>query len=722
MGGPTGPAGSTGSTGPTGGAGPTGTASTVTGPTGTTGPPGPPSCGIEVNLVTDGGADPTGTTDTSAAWNTCFALLAELSANPLLPGVSLTLCVPNGAYLLTTPPNVCQPSGGAQSRLQVVGQGDASIVLINVGGANNALQFTNWAGIDVDDLSFQGVQNNNSTPDCAVALVLSPDGNSVGRAKSCHFSWINFSAACLEGNQGYVIVDDCLVGGCGGTGFNLFGNGCKFTVRDSFISDFPGINGSHPANIKTGPQAQIGYVGVASPLGVMGLEITNTFVDEDCAGSVHVAGGGANIPHVLLRDNNMLSPQGGGTGVDISNVEFFELVGHATNVATGSGGAAVSCKSVCHARLQALVVDNAASSNYVTADAACNWLEVVDSPSLLVANIDSSAQNTSVQNCTPTPTVWGYTPPPTLWLRADRGVTPAMSAVDATGAAPPAVTLTGVPVATQTIAATPLIEIDVDDVSGGTGLGQAAFQWLLNGVLQATGIPTAAVVPLGATGLSANFPAGPYSADNVYKSDVTLNLIADQSGNGYNAQGGIRPLYVQQGLAGNPSIVASAAVGTYLEIFTDTNVILAGATSAERIVVLQLASDPPAGASTGVDDDGSWGSTGMNTHLPFTDDLIYDSFATSVRQNAITHVGFDFSTPTIYDSYSAAGDFESFINGSHVFTSAINVFVPGAAHGVLFMGPPVDATFTDYIVFNSQLTTAERAAWTMRLKAMRGIV
>jgi hypothetical protein len=77
------------------------------------------------------------------------------------------------------------------------------------------------------------------------------------------------------------------------------------------------------------------------------------------------------------------------------------------------------------------------------------------------------------------------------------------------GLAPPAVTLVGRPTlgSYQT-----LVQITL-----GGALGTATFQWSSNnGVTWTTGVLTAASVALGATGMSALFPAGPYDVSNVY--------------------------------------------------------------------------------------------------------------------------------------------------------------------------------------------------------------
>jgi hypothetical protein len=91
--------------------------------------------------------------------------------------------------------------------------------------------------------------------------------------------------------------------------------------------------------------------------------------------------------------------------------------------------------------------------------------------------------------------------------------------VTSAGTNPPVVTLTGT---TSSLLA---IEIDVNDVTGGTALGQALFTWKLGGVTQATGVATAAHVALGSTGVTANFSAGPYANNNVYTSHDAVTAM-----------------------------------------------------------------------------------------------------------------------------------------------------------------------------------------------------
>lgn len=91
----------------------------------------------------------------------------------------------------------------------------------------------------------------------------------------------------------------------------------------------------------------------------------------------------------------------------------------------------------------------------------------------------------------------------------------AIGGVTATGTTPPAVTLTGTPLDSYGIRI---------EITTAGALATAAFRWSKDGGLTYTsGILTAATVVLGATGLTANFPAGPYAVNNVYTATSVSN-------------------------------------------------------------------------------------------------------------------------------------------------------------------------------------------------------
>jgi hypothetical protein len=91
-----------------------------------------------------------------------------------------------------------------------------------------------------------------------------------------------------------------------------------------------------------------------------------------------------------------------------------------------------------------------------------------------------------------------------------------MTPVIAIGTSPPTVTLSGTPSSTP-------MTIMIDIIAGGA-LGDATFSWSADGgVSWSAVIVTAASVVLGATGLTANFASGTYSANNFYESSARVS-------------------------------------------------------------------------------------------------------------------------------------------------------------------------------------------------------
>jgi len=116
------------------------------------------------------------------------------------------------------------------------------------------------------------------------------------------------------------------------------------------------------------------------------------------------------------------------------------------------------------------------------------------------------------------------------------------STMVATGTTPPAVSISG------TAPFTNVDKIEIDITLGGAR-GTALFQWKLNGVVQATGVVTAATNVLGTTGLTANFPVGTYNADNVY------TKTNDPTANGWPTAGTMVVLG-----AGGPGLASTASI------------------------------------------------------------------------------------------------------------------------------------------------------------------
>ena len=176
----------------------------------------------------------------------------------------------------------------------------------------------------------------------------------------------------------------------------------------------------------------------------------------------------------------------------------------------------------------------------------------------------------------------GQIPSVALWLRADQGIVfgAMVKPAHPAGGGPASVQPTGTPVVSVQS-----IEVDID----GLGIvGVATFTWKLNGVIQATGVLTAASVVLGATGVTWNFGAGAYGVTDVYTSVPAVSswTSIDASATAFvQATAANMPAWIAPGLVlsgwtagpnnqasvyfmGTPQILASAAAPGFTQPFT----------------------------------------------------------------------------------------------------------------------------------------------------------
>jgi hypothetical protein len=188
-----------------------------------------------------------------------------------------------------------------------------------------------------------------------------------------------------------------------------------------------------------------------------------------------------------------------------------------------------------------------------------------------------------------------------------------------------------------------------------------------------------------------------------------VSAWADQSGNGNNftqATGSAQPSLVT--MSGRQAIRFTGASSQSLACVHTASAMLTG-TSAERFAVMLALADPTVGPSDG-GFEGLWTSSATASYAPFTDGNIYDGFASTVRKTMTGHPAGQCAVPFILDSYSAAGDFEGFFNGTNFFTTGVNTFGPSASQPTLGTGAGVfgNMTFGEYVVYNRNLTSNER--------------
>jgi hypothetical protein len=383
-------------------------------------PPGPAAGWANagyVDFIADCGADPTGTNDCGPAIATAATLLKTMAS--LGPKYTLTLYVPPGIYKVTSYAGV-QDFGAFSRSIRVVGEGDASIFQIGVGAGNYIFAWINMVEVFYEDLSFVGTSTNSVVPDAEAVIYSSP--TSEGHFSGLRFQWVLANAALVQDNAG-ATFDACFTGGCGSLGNGGHGGlfwstsaSAKHVTRDCVFSDLSNfldfttgplskitLNGPNVAEIRVDGSAAIG-----SSTQQRLIEISGSYFDEGVTHNIMIVGGStANIPFVRMKGNFCNPPSNGvppnGNSVVLTDIDTVEIDGHiCSGFTTIDSGAAIALSGVGVAKINNLEVNNSSSSNYITADAACTYLEVRGSQSLLASGdvsgtIQSLAKTTRVQ-------------------------------------------------------------------------------------------------------------------------------------------------------------------------------------------------------------------------------------------------------------------------------------------------------------------------------------
>ena len=304
-----------------------------------------------------------------------------------------------------------------------------------------------------------------------------------------------------------------------------------------------------------------------------------------------------------------------------------------------------------------------------------------------------------------------------LWLRADLGVTAVAGPVTATGTTPPTVTLAGTPTATQTAAATPYVELDCTTLGI---LGTSKYTLKLNGATVATNVASASSgVSIPGSGLTAGWAAGASAVNDVYTANVVASAWADQSGNGNTLSQGTTsqrpdPCVHRNWRSTRRSGVLAAS--TSLSTVSTSSAIMGSASSAERLFVGKAASDPASGTESVVDTNGVQGNI-----IPFSDGKIYDAFGSTVRK-VYAKVP-SLASPFIYDAYSAASDWQGYVNGSSQFATGTNTVAFQATAIQLFVSGGVFSSMplSAYMMYTRKLDVGERYRLTRYLGNIYGI-
>ena len=180
----------------------------------------------------------------------------------------------------------------------------------------------------------------------------------------------------------------------------------------------------------------------------------------------------------------------------------------------------------------------------------------------------------------------------------------------------------------------------------------------------------------------------------------------DSSGNSRDATqatSGMRPTYRTNVVNGKP-IVRFDGSDDYFALPN----FLTGFTAGEIFCVLKIDADPPAtGGATGI---GIWGS-GIQSHLPWTDGIIYDSFGSTARKTTVD------PTPALtswrlYNVTSKSGEWTSRLDGVQLYTTATNTVgwssapILGYSQAALYY---LDGDLAELLLFSRELTSGERA-------------
>jgi hypothetical protein len=219
----------------------------------------------------------------------------------------------------------------------------------------------------------------------------------------------------------------------------------------------------------------------------------------------------------------------------------------------------------------------------------------------------------------------------------------------------------------------------------------------------------------------ATTPFTPDRASGLYrwfKADAIIGLSDgdpvstwEDSGSGNRdgtAAGSARPTYKTGILNGLP-IVRFDGLTNVLTLGDDSAL-----TAAEVFIVIKTDADPPAdGAQSGIWEFGTTGA--LASHYTWTDGNIYEGFGTDTRKTVGN------PTPALtswrtYSVYSAANDWQAFLDGLSIFSTGTNTVAFSTAT-TLGAGVAVayrtDGDIAEFIMYDRKLSAAVRTkVWT----------
>ena len=210
-----------------------------------------------------------------------------------------------------------------------------------------------------------------------------------------------------------------------------------------------------------------------------------------------------------------------------------------------------------------------------------------------------------------------------------------------------------------------------------------------------------------------------------YADGAQFSTWLDRSGNANHLSGtvgSVNPLYrdgtTVEGINGHPC--ARIRNGTASCFFAYASHILSGASAGEIFVVAQVDADPPASTAR----SGFWyfNPSTFNTHHPWTDGNVYDSWGTTARKT-VGNPAPSLAAMHIWNVNSQAAGWTAYLNGSVIYTTGTNTvrFSTGAETtpriGTSTGKVEMDGLIGEIIVYTRSLSSDERTAVTNYLNA-----
>jgi len=190
---------------------------------------------------------------------------------------------------------------------------------------------------------------------------------------------------------------------------------------------------------------------------------------------------------------------------------------------------------------------------------------------------------------------------------------------------------------------------------------------------------------------------------------------ADQSGNGRDGTPGVGAPAIWDLVAnGHKAFRFSAASSQYISLPS-----MAALTKGEMFIVIATFKDPPTvGTHTGCWDMGTQASN--SSYLPFTDNVIYETFGSTVRKTVGAHTANLATDVRVVNIWSDTNDWGYAMEGTTLFSTATNaVFFPTApnlgqgVHDHNFL----DGYIAEWFLYSQLRSPSERTALVSALQA-----